>query len=83
MNTTFLSWQSFEPNALRTIEIDNNELTLIYDNDSALDLQFADEEQLDRFGIDSSAISCYHWLTGNHRKRSDGTKRWRGDQRPG
>ena len=49
MNTTFLSWQAFQPSELRTIEIDNNELTLIYDNDSALDLQFADEEQLDRF----------------------------------
>jgi hypothetical protein len=49
MNTTFLSWQAFQPNELRTIEIDNNELTLIYNNDSALDLEFADEEQLDRF----------------------------------
>jgi hypothetical protein len=49
MNATFLSWNSFEPNELRTIEIDNNELTLIYNNDSALDLQFADEAQLDRF----------------------------------
>jgi hypothetical protein len=49
MNTTFLSWQAFEPSELRTIEIDRNELTLIYDNDSALELQFGDEEQLDRF----------------------------------
>jgi hypothetical protein len=49
MNTTFLSWQSFQPNELRTIEIDRNELTLVYDNDSALALEFGDEEQLDRF----------------------------------
>ncbi len=49
MNTTFLSWQSFQPSELRTIEIDKNELTLIYNNDSALDLEFPDEEQLDRF----------------------------------
>ena len=49
MNTTFLSWQAFQPNELRTIEIDRNELTLIYNNDSALELQFGDEEQLDRF----------------------------------
>jgi len=49
MNTTFLSWPSFQPNELRTIEIDQNELTLIYDNDSSLELEFGDEEQLDRF----------------------------------
>ena len=49
MNTTFLSWQAFQTNELRTIEIDRTELTLIYENDSALELQFADEEQLDRF----------------------------------
>ena len=49
MNATFLSWQSFRPNELRTIEIDRNELTLVYNNDSALELEFGDEEQLDRF----------------------------------
>jgi hypothetical protein len=49
MNTTFLSWQAFQPNELRTIEIDRNELTLVYSNDSALELEFGDEEQLDRF----------------------------------
>ena len=49
MNTTFLSWQAFQPNELRTIEIDHNELTLIYSNDSELELQFSDEDQLDRF----------------------------------
>ncbi len=31
------------------IEIDHNELTLIYNNDSELELEFADEQQLDRF----------------------------------
>lgn len=49
MNTTFLSWQTLQPKELRTIEIDHNELTLIYENDSALELQFSDEDQLDRF----------------------------------
>jgi hypothetical protein len=49
MNTTFLSWQGFQPNELRLIEVDRNELTLIYNNDSELELEFADEEQLDRF----------------------------------
>jgi len=49
MNTTFVSWQAFEPNQLRAIEIDHNELTLVYENDSALALAFSDEEQLDRF----------------------------------
>ena len=49
MNTTFLSWQAFHPNELRTIEIDRNGLTLIYENESELELEFADEEQLDRF----------------------------------
>jgi hypothetical protein len=49
MNTTFLSWQAFQPSELRTIEIDQNELTLIYENDAALELQFGDEDQLDRF----------------------------------
>ena len=49
MNTTFLSWQAFQPSELRQIEIDHNELTLIYDNDAELELEFADEEQLDRF----------------------------------
>ena len=59
MNTTFLSWQTFQPNELRTIEIDNNELTLIYNNDSALDLEFADEEQLDRF-VSHLVLSLVH-----------------------
>ena len=49
MNTTILSWQAFEPSELRLIEIDRNELTLIYNNDSELELEFADEQQLDRF----------------------------------
>ena len=49
MNTTVLSWQAFQSNDLRTIEIDRNELTLIYENDSSLVLQFGDEEQFDRF----------------------------------
>jgi hypothetical protein len=50
MNTTaFLSWQGFQPNELRLIEVDRNELTLIYNNDSELELEFADEDQLDRF----------------------------------
>jgi len=49
MNTTFLSWQAFEPSELRLIEIDHNELTLVYNNDSELELEFADEAQLDRF----------------------------------
>ncbi|HEV8543423.1 MAG TPA: hypothetical protein VGR78_13590 [Verrucomicrobiae bacterium] len=49
MNTTFLSWQGFQPNQLRTIEIDRNEVTLVYNNESELELEFADEEQLDRF----------------------------------
>ena len=49
MNTTFLSWQAFQANELRTIEIDHNELTLIYSNDSAVELEFGDEDQLDRF----------------------------------
>ena len=49
MNTTFLSWQAFEPSELRLSEIDRNELTLIYNNDSELELEFADEQQLDRF----------------------------------
>lgn len=49
MNTTFLSWQAFQPAELRLIEIDHNELTLIYNNDSELELEFADSEQLDRF----------------------------------
>jgi len=59
MNTTFLSWQTFQPNELRTIEIDSNELTLIYNNDSALDLEFADEEQLDRF-VSHLVLSLVH-----------------------
>ncbi|MGN6386734.1 MAG: hypothetical protein ACTHMT_10900 [Verrucomicrobiota bacterium] len=49
MNTTFVSWQAFEPNQLRAIEIDHTELTLVYENDSALELAFSDEAQLDRF----------------------------------
>jgi hypothetical protein len=49
MNATFLTWQALEPNELRTIEIDHTELTLIYSNESALELQFTDEEQLNRF----------------------------------
>jgi hypothetical protein len=50
MNTTaFLSWQGFQPNELRLIEVDHTELTLIYNNDSELELEFADEDQLDRF----------------------------------
>ena len=49
MNTTFLSWQSLEPAELKLIEIDNNGLRLVYDNDSELELEFRDEEQLDRF----------------------------------
>jgi hypothetical protein len=50
MNTTaFLSCQGFQPNELRLIEVDHTELTLIYNNDSELELEFADEDQLDRF----------------------------------
>ena len=49
MNTTFLSWQAFEPSELRLIEIDQNELKLVYTNDAELELEFADEAQLDRF----------------------------------
>jgi hypothetical protein len=49
MNTTFVSWQAFQPNDLRAIEIKENELTLVYENESELELAFADEEQLDRF----------------------------------
>jgi hypothetical protein len=49
MNATFLSWQGFQPNELRLIEVDRNEITLIYNNDAELELEFADEEQLDRF----------------------------------
>lgn len=49
MNTTFLSSHKFEPGELRVIEINNNELTLVYNNDAELELEFADEEQLDRF----------------------------------
>ena len=49
MNTMFLSWQEFEPAELRTIEIDRTELTLVYENESTLELAFSDEEQLDRF----------------------------------
>ena len=49
MNTTFLSWQSFEPAELKLIEIANNELRLVYNNESELELEFKDEGQLDRF----------------------------------
>ena len=49
MNTTFLSWQAFEPSELRLIEIDHNELKLVYHNDAELELEFANEQQLDRF----------------------------------
>jgi hypothetical protein len=49
MNTSFLSWQAFHPNELKCIEIYNSGLTLVYDNESELKLEFADEEQLDRF----------------------------------
>lgn len=49
MNTAFLSWQAFQPSELRLIEIDHTELTLVYNNDSELELEFADEAQLDRF----------------------------------
>ena len=49
MNTTFVSWQAFQPNELRAIEIDHNELTLVYENESELELAFTDAEQLDRF----------------------------------
>lgn len=49
MNTTFLSWQAFHPNELRCIEIDRNELKLVYANDAELELEFADADQLDRF----------------------------------
>jgi hypothetical protein len=49
MNTTFLSWQAFQPSEIRLIEIDQNELTLVYENDSELELEFANEQQLDRF----------------------------------
>jgi hypothetical protein len=49
MNTTFLSWQSLEPAALKLIEIDHTELKLIYENESELELEFKDEAQLDRF----------------------------------
>jgi hypothetical protein len=49
MNTTFVSWQSFQPNELRAIEINQNALTLVYENESAVELAFGDEDQLDRF----------------------------------
>jgi hypothetical protein len=49
MNTTFVSWQAFQANDLRAIEINQNELTLVYQNDAELELAFADEDQLDRF----------------------------------
>jgi hypothetical protein len=49
MNTTFLSWQSFEAAELKLIEIDDTELRLIYNNDSELELEFKSEDQLDRF----------------------------------
>lgn len=49
MNTVFLSWEAFQPHQLRMIEINDRELTLIYQNDAQVDLAFADMEQLDRF----------------------------------
>jgi hypothetical protein len=49
MNTAFVSWQTLQPNELRLIEVDKNELTLIYNNDSEIELEFSDAEQLDRF----------------------------------
>lgn len=49
MNTTFLALQKLEPAALKLIEIDRNELKLVYENDTELELEFADVDQLDRF----------------------------------
>ncbi len=49
MNTTFLSSQTLEPSTIRLIEIDRNELKLTYENDAEVELEFADEQQLDRF----------------------------------
>ena len=49
MNTVFVSWQAFEPQQLQTIEVSDNEVTLIYRNESELALAFDDSDQLDRF----------------------------------
>lgn len=49
MNTTFLSSLTLEPSTIRLIEIDRNELKLTYENDAEVELEFADEQQLDRF----------------------------------
>lgn len=69
MKTTFLSWEAFEPQQLRTIEVASTEVTLIYNNDSQLALEFADEDQVDRFlnGLVSSLI---------HSESDDDTVRW-------
>lgn len=49
MNASLLSWQDFRTKELRTIEIHRNELKLVYTNNAELGLEFADEDQLDRF----------------------------------
>lgn len=59
MNTVFISWQAFEPQQLRTIEVSDNEVTLIYRNESELALAFDDPDQLDRF-INSLVVSLLH-----------------------
>ena len=59
MNTVFISWQAFEPHQLRTIEVSDNEVTLIYRNESELALAFSDPDQLDRF-INGLVVSLIH-----------------------
>lgn len=59
MNTVFISWQAFEPQQLRTIEISDNEVTLIYRNESELALAFSDPDQLDRF-LNGLVVSLLH-----------------------
>lgn len=49
MNASTLSWQDLCPSELRCIEIDRNEIRLIFRNDSHLELEFADTGQLDTF----------------------------------
>lgn len=49
MKTMFLSWEAFEPQQLRVIEVGSKEVTLIYENESRLALEFSDEDQAERF----------------------------------
>ena len=49
MKTMFLSWEAFQPQQLRTIQVASTEVTLIYKNDSELALEFSDEDQANRF----------------------------------